>query len=170
MLWYVWLIMLITGSVEFFISIILLFVFHVPDLLDELSGRKARRQIKRLRELNLGTGALEGIATEDVYSSLPTGSMFSESISSNDIVNSEGIECQIKNIVSEDDESNSTTSMEHEEQDTSYIDRETDFMGEVSTNYIDNEDATNMLSDIESHKQRVVEVIEEQTSIKEGLI
>lgn len=59
--------MLIAGAIGIFSSILLAFVWRVPDLLDELSGRKAKRQIQRLRELNIGTGGIEGISTNELY-------------------------------------------------------------------------------------------------------
>ena len=57
------------GVLLFVTSLVLMVVFKVPELIDELSGRKAKRQIKRLKELNEGTGAVEGMATEDFYMS-----------------------------------------------------------------------------------------------------
>lgn len=59
--------MLIVGSVGIFISLLLAFLWKIPDLLDELSGRKAKRQITRMKELNIGTGGIEGITTNELY-------------------------------------------------------------------------------------------------------
>lgn len=73
-------IMLCVGVVLLAISLILIFVLKIPDLLDELSGRKAKRQIERLKKLNVGTGSLEGMDTDDVYLALSSGSLVSEDI------------------------------------------------------------------------------------------
>lgn len=59
--------MLIVGAVGIFISLLLAFFWKIPDLLDELSGRKAKRQITRMKELNIGTGGIEGITTNELY-------------------------------------------------------------------------------------------------------
>mgnify|MGYP006959353619 CR=1 FL=1 len=59
--------MLIVGAVGVFISLLLAFLWKIPDLLDELSGRKAKRQITRMKELNIGTGGIEGITTNELY-------------------------------------------------------------------------------------------------------
>ena len=48
----IWLAMLITAAVFFFIAIILTLVWHIPTLLDELSGNKAKRRIKQMKEFN----------------------------------------------------------------------------------------------------------------------
>lgn len=59
--------MVIFGVLGISVSILLTFLWKIPDLLDELSGKKAKRQIKRLRELNIGTGGIEGISTNELY-------------------------------------------------------------------------------------------------------
>lgn len=59
--------MVIIGVLGISVSILLTFLWKIPDLLDELSGKKAKRQIKRLRELNIGTGGIEGISTNELY-------------------------------------------------------------------------------------------------------
>lgn len=59
--------MVIVGVLGISVSILLTFLWKIPDLLDELSGKKAKRQIKRLRELNIGTGGFEGISTNELY-------------------------------------------------------------------------------------------------------
>lgn len=59
--------MVIFGVLGISVSILLTFLWKIPDLLDELSGKKAKRQIKRLRELNIGTGGIEGITTNELY-------------------------------------------------------------------------------------------------------
>ena len=182
MLYTIWIVMLVTGILLLALSIILMFVFHVPDLLDELSGRKAKRQIKRLKELNGGTGALENISsgfnTDDIYSAISSGSLISEEINEiqeislskeplEDIKNS--VVCQeVQNIASEEntgimDNIPSSSNI----QGVSSAEEKTGYMSEISTSYIEDSDVTNILSDVECHKanKRVVEILEEQTSI-----
>ena len=48
------------------ISLILMVVWRIPDLFDELTGKKAKRQIKALRDANVGTGAFEGMSTNEI--------------------------------------------------------------------------------------------------------
>ena len=72
------------GVLLFVTSLVLMVVFKVPELIDELSGRKAKRQIKRLKELNEGTGAVEGMATEDFYMSAGGYSITSDIVDIND--------------------------------------------------------------------------------------
>lgn len=72
------------GVLLFVTSLVLMVVFKVPELIDELSGRKAKRQIKRLKELNEGTGAVEGMATEDFYMSAGGYSITSDIADIND--------------------------------------------------------------------------------------
>lgn len=74
------------GVLLFVTSLVLMVVFKVPELIDELSGRKAKRQIKRLKELNEGTGAVEGMATEDFYMSAGGYSITSDIADINDSI------------------------------------------------------------------------------------
>lgn len=55
------------GVVMLLTAVVLTFVLHIPDLVDEITGRKARRQIKRIKELNSSTGSIEKASTSDVY-------------------------------------------------------------------------------------------------------
>lgn len=63
----IWLLMLCLGVLLFLVSIVLTFVWKVPELLDELSGRKAKRQVKRLKEINAETGTISSMVTGDFY-------------------------------------------------------------------------------------------------------
>lgn len=182
MLYNIWVAMLVTGFLLLVLSIVLMFVFHIPDLLDELSGRKAKRQIKKLKELNGSTGALENISdnlnTDDIYSAISSGSLISEEIaqvetiqginlnqeSINEVKNSV-VSQEVSGITSEDstgimDSNVSSNNNNSSEESTGYMD-------EVSTSYVEESDITNILSDVESYNstKRVVEILEEQTSV-----
>lgn len=182
MLYTIWVVMLVTGILLLTLSIILMFLFRIPDLLDELSGRKAKRQIKRLKELNGGTGALENISsgfhTDDIYSAISSGSLISKEISEIDKVSSFSepfdeakksvVYQEVKNISSEEETGfMGITPSSSVVKDESSVEEKTGYMSEVSTSYIEDSDVTNILSDVESHKsnKRVVEILEEQTSI-----
>lgn len=67
--------MLLLALLLFVLSVILVFVWRVFDLMDELSGRKAKRQIQRLHELNVGTGTFDKLSTNEIYSGLSSGSL-----------------------------------------------------------------------------------------------
>ena len=177
----IWLCMLISGSLLLIISVALIFVFKIPDLLDELSGRKAKRQIKRLKELNVGTGALGDMATDDIYNALPTsGTLLEETV----VEDSNGNDVE-KHIISyssdveegkttdaEEDEDSETNIIQESEQEeaTSFI--EEDERQDEGTTCIEDEiDTGNEVSDvlkdikIYSSNKQVIEVLEEQTSL-----
>lgn len=86
------------GVLLFVTSLVLMVVFKVPELLDELSGRKAKRQIKRLKELNEGTGAIEGMATEDFYMSAGGYSITSDIADINDSIVSDSLVSDSKRL------------------------------------------------------------------------
>lgn len=58
--------MFVVGLLGVLVSLILMFVWRVPDLIDEISGRKAKRQIKRLREINQGLSGMSSLSSSDV--------------------------------------------------------------------------------------------------------
>lgn len=86
------------GVLLFVTSLVLMVVFKVPELIDELSGRKAKRQIKRLKELNEGTGAIEGMATEDFYMSAGGYSITSDIADINDSIISDSLVSDSKRL------------------------------------------------------------------------
>lgn len=184
MLWNVWLGMVIVGVLLLATSIILTFVLRIPELLDELSGRKEKRQVKRLRELNVGiTEALEGVDTEDFYQSMSGGSSLAEEMVIEPVDINEFMEGKQKQVTKKSvnipridlsDDEKSTSDMEESsnvEVPTSDLDGEisTGYMSEENeaTSYIDSSDVTNILSDIKqfNNTKHTVEVIEEQSSI-----
>lgn len=86
------------GVLLFVTSLVLMVVFKVPELIDELSGRKAKRQIKRLKELNEDTGAIEGMATEDFYMSAGGYSITSDMADINDSIVSDSLVSDSKRL------------------------------------------------------------------------
>lgn len=179
MLRMVWIGMLIAGFALLMLAIILTFAFKIPTLVDELSGRKAKRQIKRLKELNHNTAAgMENMGTEEVYSAMSSGSLLSSEMSK---LEKEGVSAGISNPKKEeyignddievsdvevsgsleDEEEIPTTTLSQDEDDI-----ETGFVNifesdkEEGTTLMD-EDATGLAED-SSHSIRI---IEEQSSI-----
>ena len=120
-------------------------MFKVPDLLDELSGRKAKRQIRRLKELNIGTSTIDGLSTDDVYAAIPSGSLLLDDVPKVE-----------KPIL---DDNSETTGIEDV--------GETVIMEGEDTTYINDNDATSILNGVrEFCENRVcIEIIEEQTSL-----
>lgn len=183
-------IMLCSGVVLLTIALVLIFVLRIPDLLDELSGRKAKRQIKRLKELNVGTGSLEGMATDDVYMAISSGSLLSEEIrvkTEKDSDISEGVSTtgNIQKAFSESVDSVSGSIVSSGEEETSPVarvfdvsnisdsdDKEenpTDFMDDEEgvTSYVGDGEVTGMLNEVQefvANKKNIV-IIEEQTSL-----
>lgn len=63
-------VMLLVGVLLILLSLILMVVWKVPSLIDELSGRKAKRQIERMRKLNVATSGLTNMDTNEFYRSM----------------------------------------------------------------------------------------------------
>ena len=118
-----------SGVLLIVVSIVLIFVLNVPAMLDELSGRKAKRQIKRLKELNVGTGSFDTMSTSGLYN-VSTGTQ-------NEVVSDEDDDFDVKdNFVSptETDDpvvNNSSTSSESVVETPKEVEDE----DSVSTNY-----------------------------------
>lgn len=180
-LWSLWLTMVIVGVLLLILAIVLTLVFNVPSLLDELSGRKAKRQIKRLKEANIGTGALEGMGTDDVYMAASSGSLLSEEIAM--VSSSPEPQSQVSkkfsplNLGTKKDDTFSVDSDPEEDTPTTDMekgvyfseDEATNFMDETEaeTSYIDDSEATGILQDIEEFckSRSIIEIVEEQTSL-----
>ena len=183
-------IMLCAGVILLAISLILIFVLKIPELLDELSGRKAKRQIKRLKELNVGTGSLEGMATDDVYMAISSGSLVAEEIkikqeSQEELLDEDAATGDVQNeslekpgvasgsLVSSSEEDDTPVAKvieisdvdetsKGEEDPTGYIDED-----EGVTSYVGDGDVTGMLNDVQEYvsNKKIIEIVEEQTSL-----
>lgn len=183
----IWLSMVITGSFLFILSVVLVFVFRIPDLLDELSGRKAKRQIKRLKELNIGTGALGDMATDDIYTALPTSGTLLEEQIVKPVENKEEKRVVSYSTLGEDDDTSDVTADAEEDDKTGLIEEPVD-SPEGSTSFIDEKEldesgttcieeeietgnevseVSEVLRDIRDYcsNKQVIEVLEEQTSL-----
>lgn len=171
--------MLIVGAVGVFISLLLAFLWKIPDLLDELSGRKAKRQITRMKELNIGTGGIEGITTNELYEminasgNLVWGSLGtrSQNLEEDDEKKEERVEVAtpvnkvVENVSEVSEKSNEKVIQSEPDVEDSEIDIEEDDDDEVPTGNLT--ESGEDFSSINSEKVNVV-VIEEQMSIKRG--
>lgn len=146
MLWNIGIIMVILGIILLVVSLILVFTLKIPDLLDELSGKKAKRQIKRLKELNIGTGSLEGVTTDEFYMSLSSsGQLLSEEY-----------------LYGNNTKKKEDNSVE-ENSKTKYMECTED----SPTGYIQDDDVTGMLEEVKDfiHTKHDISIIEEQSSL-----
>lgn len=171
--------MLIVGAVGVFISLLLAFLWKIPDLLDELSGRKAKRQITRMKELNIGTGGIEGITTNELYEminasgNLVWGSLGtrSQNLEEDDGKKEDRVEVAtsvnkvVENVSEVPEKSNEKVIQSEPDIEDSEIDIEEDDDDEVPTGNLT--ESGEDFSSINSEKVNVV-VIEEQMSIKRG--
>lgn len=170
--------MLIVGAVGVFISLLLAFLWKIPDLLDELSGRKAKRQITRMKELNIGTGGIEGITTNELYEminasgNLVWGSLGTRSQNLEDDGKKEDrvevatpVNKVVENVSEVSEKSNEKVIQSEPDIEDSEIDIEEDDDDEVPTGNLT--ESGEDFSSINSEKVNVV-VIEEQMSIKRG--
>lgn len=179
------------GVLLFVTSLVLMVVFKVPELIDELSGRKAKRQIKRLKELNKGTGAVEGMATEDFYMSAGGYSITSDMADINDSLVSDSKRLDTSSDIGEDTDNQqpkediATDSEDDEESATEMVDDsdEEDFDAEEAatemvddsdeddspTDFIDEDDQpTDLLSEEDETSKddtHIITILEEQSSI-----
>ena len=182
-------IMLGGGILLFVISLVLMVVFKVPELIDELSGRKAKRQIKRLREINEGTGSIEGMDTSDFYMlqdkdqvPLDLSDPEAYSKSRNLDTTSTDVDKELENIAesveqaddTDDEEESATENIDDSEEGATDIIDQEDESEEGATDIIDpegesNEEdgATDILSGSEEEalENHVITILEEQSSI-----
>ena len=159
------------GVLLFVTSLVLMVVFKVPELIDELSGRKAKRQIKRLKELNEGTGAVEGMATEDFYMSAGGYSITSDMADINDSIVSDSKRLDTSSDIGEDTDNQqpkediATDSEDDEESDTEMVDDsdEEDFDAEeASTEMVDDSDEEDSPTDLIDEDDQPTDLLSEE--------
>lgn len=62
----VWVTLLVLGILLFILSLFMMLYWKVFSLIDEISGKKAKRQIAKLREYNNSTGEMTSVSTGDL--------------------------------------------------------------------------------------------------------
>ena len=82
----VWIVVLVLAFILLVIAVVLTFIWDIPNLIDELSGRKAKRQIKMLQELNSSTGTFDKLSTNEIYSGISSGTLLNEELGNIDTV------------------------------------------------------------------------------------
>ena len=189
MLWSLFIGMLIFGAVLFVVSILLIFILRIPDIMDEISGKKAKRQIKQLKELNKNGVGMD-MSTDDVYATMSSGSLLLDRVVQEDKAKEKGVEekeegkaetvVRGKVETGANDIENKVTSLEvgevveeveenaDEETPTSYLkedDLETGFIGDV-----DSIEELEDVDDYDSYEEMVNFAVEETTEgVAEGV-
>lgn len=75
-------VLLIAGVVFIVVSLVLSVIWKIPSLIDELSGRKAKRHIDRMRKLNIATGSMNVSDTAEFYRAFSEGEVQGKSVRS----------------------------------------------------------------------------------------
>lgn len=168
----IWILMLVLSFISLAVAILLTFIWDIVNIIDELSGRKAKRQIKMLHDLNSSTGTFDKLSTNEIYTGISSGTLLNEELSNI-------YEEEIKNFDNtnvydgasdevSDTESTSylSDSEEDGEETTSYLNDDV----EESTSYLDDkeeyEESTSYLSSDDSIEDLALKGIVEETSIK----
>lgn len=168
---YFWLIFLILAVVCLIVTILLIAIWDVLGILDELSGRKAKRQIKLLHEMNARVSSTNLVTssssiTEDVSvvnefnSDLIENTPVSESDeNSKNTSDNELPSADI--IISSDDVA--TSYLDNDNVSTSYLDTDSVFNEEyeVATSYLD----VSSLNEDNIVKEERLKILEEQSSL-----
>lgn len=179
----IWVLMLVLSFVMLVISIILMYVWDIPKLVDELSGRKAKRQIKMLQELNSSTSTFDRLSTNEIYSGISSGTLVNEElsniykekteryihdippISSLEVFNSDLATLSKVNALEDNEEATSFLNNEDGEP-TSFLNNEDDestsFLGDIdeeSTSFLNEDIIENSLEELS------IVLLEEQSSL-----
>lgn len=158
----IWIIMLVLAFICLAVAILLTFIWDIPNLIDELSGRKAKRQIKMLHELNSSTSTFDKLSTNEIYSGISSGTLLNE-----ELVNT----CEEEEIENYNNKDVCSLGEDGEECSTSYLSED----GDESTSYLEDdvEESTSYLDtqekvSLEPKKENVgldIKIIEEQSSL-----
>lgn len=79
----IWVVLLVISIVLFVVAVIFIFVWDIPNLIDEISGRKAKRQIKMLHDINANTGTFDKLSTNEIYTGMASGTLLTGNIQYN---------------------------------------------------------------------------------------
>lgn len=159
----VWLSMLSAGIVLFIVSLFLMLYWRVFGLIDELSGRKAKRHIKKLREISNSSVDMSAISTGELGLAVSNG----DSLLSETVVKVPSGEKSLKDMI--DDPYGSVGKGAKVKKD-SYV---CDFPSCSDSRYVLDESVTGLFSDVEQEvmSKKSIIIIEEQTSLsKEDML
>lgn len=156
-----WMILLALAFICFTLAVLLSFIWGIPDLLDELSGRKAKRQIKVLHDINANTGMFGELSTDEIYSSIPSYSFLDEELSNMDSNITGGLSSNSTGSSSDDDVATSELSEKSnlsDEVGTSLLETE------AATSFLNDDDVTGFIDDNQSSYLKIT-ILEEQSSL-----
>lgn len=168
---YFWLIFLILAVVCLIVTILLIAIWDVLGILDELSGRKAKRQIKLLHEMNARVSSTNLVTssssiTEDVSVVNESNSDLIENtpVSESDENSTNTSDNELPSadiIISSDDVA--TSYLDNDNVSTSYLDTDSVFNEEyeVATSYLD----VSSLNEDNIVKEERLKILEEQSSL-----
>lgn len=162
----IWIGMLILALLLLIISIALIILWRVPNLIDEISGRKAKRYVKRLQRINSTTNAFDKMSTNEVYMGIPSEMLLDEDFSELELGSSvveEKLSSSSKNINIEKKDSINSVENEGNEGSKTFLPNES-LEEEENTTFLDEgegEDSTTFLSNESSEDE------EESTSFLE---
>ena len=136
------------------LALVLAFVFKVGTLINEVSGRRARKQIKELKEMGVASGFLKQSSGLMDFEGFETVGDLSASMISE--VNVEG------RVLESDEESKSAVEVDVPEViETAKKISTSGFEELITSEEVYNEDATQLLDDLESEATTMLESAEE---------
>lgn len=154
--------MLAVSIILFVIALILAVVWHIPSLMDELSGRKARRQIDRMRKLNLASSNFSVTDTSEFYKSMNGGDLVPRGVYRDKNATSKlgkMVDDPYHSVGSEKDGNEGDIGNVSEDVIRDFEDKVTSFMEEEA------ERAENLQSRVSQRKRYVINLVKEQTSL-----
>lgn len=154
--------MLAVSIILLVIALILAVVWHIPSLMDELSGRKARRQIDRMRKLNLASSNFSVTDTSEFYKSMNGGDLVPRGVYRDKNATSKlgkMVDDPYHSVGSEKDGNVGDMGNASEDVIRDFEDKVTSFMEEEA------ERAENLQSRVSQRKRYVINLVKEQTSL-----
>ena len=150
-----WIVFLIASVLLFIISLFMMLYWRVFSLIDELSGRKAKRQIRKLKEYNSSNDSMSMVSTEELELLVSGGgSLLNETVTRLD-----PSERRLKDMIDDPYGSvgknavkiNKKLTIEHQEE----------------SKYVVDDEVTGLLSDIEMgiRSKKCIIILDEQSSI-----
>ena len=154
--------MLALSIILLVLALVLAVVWHIPSLMDELSGRKARRQIDRMRKLNLVSSNFSVTDTSEFYKSMNGGDLVPRGVYRDKNATSKlgkMVDDPYHSISSEKDGNEGDIGNASEDVIRDFEDKVTSFMEEEA------ERAENLQSRVSQRKRYVINLVKEQTSL-----
>lgn len=154
--------MLAVSIILLVVALILAVVWHIPSLMDELSGRKARRQIDRMRKLNLASSNFSVTDTSEFYKSMNGGDLVPRGVYRDKNATSKlgkMVDDPYHSVGSEKDGNVGDMGNASEDVIRDFEDKVTSFMEEEA------ERAENLQSRVSQRKRYVINLVKEQTSL-----